>query len=320
MKVVLSTRNIEPEQRLAHWLEVTRDLYVDHDVKVENANEFDATLEIVHFGDLLISVLQTTAISIQRTVKHIGHPNVSPIFLCLTLEGVIRVQQNGPEKTLYPGDIIAIDSRLPCFFAAEDGSKTLSITMPVDMFEKRVGSANYATEHVVSSNEKVGGLVAGVLAMLPDFLPVGNETAEERLVDVVMELCALAYAQSAKRTTPQTTARSNALETLLSAIDDRLTDPQLTPAKVARAAGMSIRYANQLLAEQGTSIVNLVQMRRVEQCRRILANPANAHRTITEIAMSWGFSDLSHFGRRFKASVGMSPLKYRAQQKALRAR
>jgi AraC-like DNA-binding protein len=31
------------------------------------------------------------------------------------------------------------------------------------------------------------------------------------------------------------------------------------------------------------------------------------HRMIGEIAFSWGFSDLSHFSRRFRDQFGMTP-------------
>jgi AraC family transcriptional regulator, positive regulator of tynA and feaB len=34
---------------------------------------------------------------------------------------------------------------------------------------------------------------------------------------------------------------------------------------------------------------------------------------IGEIAFSWGFSDQSHFTRRFRAAYGMSPSDYRRQ-------
>jgi AraC-like DNA-binding protein len=38
------------------------------------------------------------------------------------------------------------------------------------------------------------------------------------------------------------------------------------------------------------------------------------HRTISEIAYGWGFSGMTHFGRRFKAAFGSSPRDYRKAQ------
>jgi AraC-like DNA-binding protein len=80
---------------------------------------------------------------------------------------------------------------------------------------------------------------------------------------------------------------------------------------VAAATGISVRYANTLLSQQGTSLERLIVARRLERCRRALEDPGQSHRTITEIAFAWGFSDPSHFNRRFKAEYGCAPRDYR---------
>ena len=49
-------------------------------------------------------------------------------------------------------------------------------------------------------------------------------------------------------------ARSLVLLKVRSAIDVRLADPALDASSVARAAGVSVRYANAVLADEGTSI------------------------------------------------------------------
>jgi AraC-like DNA-binding protein len=97
------------------------------------------------------------------------------------------------------------------------------------------------------------------------------------------------------------------------AIEARLADPALDAKTVAAAAGVSVRYANAVLAEEGTSIMRLIQTRRLARCRRALDHPLQNHRTISEIAYGWGFSDMTHFGRRFKAAFGRSPRDYRRQ-------
>jgi AraC-like DNA-binding protein len=80
---------------------------------------------------------------------------------------------------------------------------------------------------------------------------------------------------------------------------------------VAATAGVSVRYANPLLTQEGTSIVRLVQSRRLDRCHRALKDPLQAHRTVTEIASSRGFSDMTYFGRRFKAAYGILPSELR---------
>jgi AraC-like DNA-binding protein len=79
---------------------------------------------------------------------------------------------------------------------------------------------------------------------------------------------------------------------------------------------MSIRYANQLLDAEETSLQRLLFNRRLAKCQAALADPAQAHRRISDIAYSWGFGDVSHFGRLFKAVVGLTPRDFRRQSLA----
>ena len=72
-----------------------------------------------------------------------------------------------------------------------------------------------------------------------------------------------------------------------------------------------MRYANAILASEDTSIMRLIQARRLERCRRALEDPLQAHRRVSEIAYGWGFSDMTHFGRKFKAAFGVPPSEYR---------
>jgi AraC family transcriptional activator of tynA and feaB len=80
---------------------------------------------------------------------------------------------------------------------------------------------------------------------------------------------------------------------------------------------MSVRYANDVLARAETSIGRLVQEKRLARCRKALEDPFQEHRTVSEIAYGWGFSDMTHFGRAFKKAYGMLPRDYRRAQKEL---
>lgn len=107
--------------------------------------------------------------------------------------------------------------------------------------------------------------------------------------------------------------RAAASRRVKTAIEQHLSDPDLKPVTAAAAARISVRYANQLLSAAGTSLERYILDRRLERCRLALDDPAQAHRTIGEIALSWGFADLSRFGRRFKEKYGRSPREYRRQ-------
>ena len=75
-------------------------------------------------------------------------------------------------------------------------------------------------------------------------------------------------------------------------IERRLEDPDLTPARVAQSEGISERYLQKLFEGVSDNFSHYVRERRLQRAWADLANPAEGHRTISEIAYRYGFGDL----------------------------
>jgi AraC-like DNA-binding protein len=159
----------------------------------------------------------------------------------------------------------------------------------------------------------VGGILSDYLRLLPPRIGSLQPIERERIGEQLLDLIALALGgQRGTDETPSlSSARAVALLQLRTVIEARLHDPSLDPETAAAAAGISVRYANSLLAHEGLSLQRLIVSRRLERCRMALADARQAHRSVGEIAYAWGFSDQSHFTRRFKAAFGCSPSDFR---------
>lgn len=101
-------------------------------------------------------------------------------------------------------------------------------------------------------------------------------------------------------------------------ICDRLHDPALAIADVAKAHRLSPRSIQLLFESEGTTFSALTLKERLLVARRHLANPLFAARQISTIAFDVGFNDLSYFNRAFKAAFGETPSDVR--QRALQSR
>jgi AraC-like DNA-binding protein len=82
-----------------------------------------------------------------------------------------------------------------------------------------------------------------------------------------------------------------------------LADPGLTPAVIARAHGISVRYLHRLFEQEGTTVGHWIRRLRLQECRRELSDTAGPG----EVARRWGFSGTAHFGRAFRREYGTSP-------------
>ena len=84
---------------------------------------------------------------------------------------------------------------------------------------------------------------------------------------------------------------------------------------VAAALNCSKRHLHNAFADSQTSLGAFIQHSRLELCMRELLQPAQAQRTITEVAMDCGFGSTAHFSRAFKIYTGLSPSDFRAMRK-----
>jgi AraC-like DNA-binding protein len=67
-------------------------------------------------------------------------------------------------------------------------------------------------------------------------------------------------------------------------VERNLGDAQLSPAAVAAAHHISVRYPHRLFQQQGATVSSWIRHRRLERCRRDLAEPALSLRPIHAVA------------------------------------
>ena len=164
----------------------------------------------------------------------------------------------------------------------------------------------------------VRGHLAGICAVADaEQLPADPDTAAElasATVQLVRALVASTVPENAQ-------ARDVVVETKFAAVvtylRQHLRDPSLTPQRVAAANRISVRQLYKLWSTEETSLNEWVLFERLEASRTELATPGLLHFTIEVIARRCGFSDASHFSRRFRQTYGMTPREWRVSQTRL---
>ncbi len=255
---------------------------------------------------------------VMHTSHHVARAMSDELFICRQVAGRLTLEQNSRGLVLEAGDMTLLDPLLPYAGNFLSGSELLVLKVPRRPLEARLGKTRDMTVRSIKPMDAESSLASAFLAMLPAHAGKLAPTAAEIVRDQALDLVAVSLAKAMERCSPRvSSARSLALLSVRAAIDARISDPQLDAATVAAAAGISVRYANSVLAEEGTSIMRLIQSKRLAHCRRALEDPVQAHRTVSEIAYGWGFSDMTHFGRRFKSAYGLLPSACRDRAKQL---
>ena len=87
----------------------------------------------------------------------------------------------------------------------------------------------------------------------------------------------------------------------------------LGAAAVAARFGISVRKLHGLYEASDLTFAQTVMALRVEACARDLTS-GPADRTLTDTASRWGFADLSHMNRVFRARFGCLPSEFRTRR------
>jgi len=311
MKTIFSTVGVRQQDRFDSWHAAARQHVVDHDARPDYRLNFEAKLCSAALDALDLISFECSSMTISHTSRHAAQAPEDELFVCRQLAGTLLLEQGCLDVALRSGDIALLDPRLPYSGRFSPGSSLLVVKVPRRRLEARIGRTGSMIARCIRREQGLNGFLSDFLALLPSHAERLDLTAAmiaEQALDLLAVTLAKAGGASGRRLS---SARLLVLIRLRSAVDVKLTDPALSPAAVAAAVGVSLRYANAVLAGENSSVARLIQTRRLERCRQALADSSQAHRLISDIAYSWGFSDMTHFGRRFKAAYGMLPTEYR---------
>jgi len=312
VKTVFSTEHVHPRDRFDLWHDVARKDVVDHAATPKCRTRFRAQLCTGAVGSIGLVSFKNSEMAVTHTRHHIAHANTAELLVCRQFEGQLLLEQDGREVLLKPGDITLVDPSLPYQGRFSEASDVLVLKVPRQLLEARLGLVPEMTARAIRPCTAEAGLLSASLAMLPFHTPALGSTAEALLEPHLLDLITLAVGRTMGQDRVRTSSSRSLVRVRLRAvIEARLADRTLDAGMIASAAGVSVRYANAVLADESTSIVQLIQARRLARCRQALEDPMQNARTVSEIAYGWGFSDMTHFGRRFKAAYGVLPSEHR---------
>jgi AraC-like DNA-binding protein len=311
-----STRELSPRDRFASWYELTRRSLIPTIVRSDHEDDFTATSRLVNLGGVQVSALNYPSVRIHRSAKLIKQEDPEQISLWFGLNGDLGLATAGREATVGYRDLVIYDTSLPFHASAtaESGSVTgVVVQIPRTLLPLSAASLARLVAVPLSGRDGVGALFAQFLVDLTRHAPSYRPQDAARLATVTVDLLAAVCAHHLDigPVLPGETRQRVLQLRIHDFITRHLGNPALSPRMIAAAHQISLRYLYQLFAEQGLTVAGWIRQRRLERCRRDLADPRLATSSIASIAARAGFTDAAHFSRLFRATHGMPPNEYR---------
>jgi AraC-like DNA-binding protein len=311
-----STANIPSNQHARFVQSVADDCYGSffHWEPLDNES-FSLNMAVRHFGDIMIARHQSSGFSQVNRAQSARWLKRRFVVHTALNSGQIIVFDGKP-LVLNGGDFTLLDTSRSCMREQVGPAETIAFAVPEEPLRRHVPNVDDLVGQVFSSKDSLCSAAVAILRSTSELDDVSaSESVGKRMTRTLLDLLGI-LAES--RVGPGKAGGKHRAVRAAAArryVDDHLADADLSVASVAEALEVSTRYLHMIFAREDQSLLDYIRKARMAACSAQLLSPASRNRSISEIAYSWGFNDLSHFCRLFRTTFGMSARDYRKSMK-----
>ncbi|WP_416976777.1 helix-turn-helix domain-containing protein [Streptomyces sp. T028] len=303
-----TTDGVPEGERLSYWRDALGRALVPMTVTAPADGPFSGRISTRRLGSLRIATVEADAQRASRTPAQIARAASDWVAVGVQTAGTATLLQDGRHARVGEGDLVVYDTSRPYALDYPQRFSTRVLHMPRRALGLPEEELRRVTGTAIAGAEGAGALLGSFLTGLAAALPACSPAVATRLAASVVDLFATLVDE---RTTVDVPSPADVNHPLVPRIRDHidryLADPGLSPATIAAAHHISVRYLHRLFEEEGVTVARLIQRRRLEQCARDLTRRDAAAPTVSAVAQRWGFANPAHFSRVFRAAYGRSP-------------
>jgi AraC-like DNA-binding protein len=297
------------------WSVVLNEVFLPMDLSGIDPRSFSATMRSKTVSGIRIMDVAAGPHVATRRDHNLTTDDLRMFCIALQLEGTSSIAQDGALSVLHPGDFAIYDSTRPFERRFEAQYRCLTIQFPHDMISLPAHTLARLTATRFAPDEGLGIVVSPYLVEVARNLGDLHGWYGLLVAHTMIDLVSAALGE--KLALGGIGHPEGHTEVFLAACDHitrNLGDPQLNPESIAVECFISVRQLHKIFHAERTTVSGWIRQRRIEQCRRQLADPRESERSVGEIAARFGIHDAAHFSRLFRAAFGVSPREYRRLQ------
>ena len=244
---------------------------------------------------------------IERTHRDVRLDGVDHYCALFQLAGQSTVTQNDQSVQLAVGDVALVDMARPAtYFASNTSAQWLALHLPRHSLVSHLGfdpQGRFFRRGVTTAGRLLFELIRNTDKAEGSAFSPADSYMQLAVYDLVGALFAPSDPWPVSRHADKLFTRIRGV------IKDGFADPDFGPSEVAAEAGISLRYLQKLFTERGSTCSEFIYSLRLDHAARLLHRRAllNTSQPLSEIAYTCGFSDYTHFARKFRRRFGHPP-------------
>ncbi|NKN32475.1 helix-turn-helix domain-containing protein [Marichromatium bheemlicum] len=307
----LSTAELSPADARIAWRAWMASLFFGVESEFDERRVFCGELDTYRAGALSLTRLCAEGHRVIQPHDAQGAGGEGALKVLAPWRGHAVVSQSRRQAWVRAGGWALYDTTAPYRVSSPEWAEHLILLLPRERFLTRGLPLETVVGRHLGGSRGISRVALETMRHTFQALPEMSTQSAQGAGELILELVELTLRELLQEEAAGCSRQALFRDRVRDHIARHLRDPGLSVTRIAQALHCSRRHLHNAFADDDETPGRYIQRLRLEGCMRDLVNPALAHRTLTEVAFSWGFTNSAHFSRVFRRHVGVAPREFR---------
>ena len=270
---------------------------------------FEASIEATSLGSVRLARVAAAACAVRRRPQDIARLSDAGYLVKFQVRGEASWMQRGVEVRLRPGDFVVCSVAEPYRLEFTGAYEMPVLALSAETMRRLTPDPDRFIGVRMGAEDADCGLLSSFVGQVASRMRQLSEPMIARVEANVLDLLGAVLSTRGRAGRPSAEQLIGQIKVYIAR---HVRNPRVGASMIAATFGMSTRQVHALFKTEPLSLGRYIRRLRVHECRRALEDGGCSGMSLTDLALEWGFYDLSHMTRGFRAEFGVTPGEVRA--------